>query len=100
MKIERITTYPDGSTESLLKERSMLYQTDLKEYAAEVFGLPYDTYYHLPYELWKHVRQRLSEYEDCMCRDYEQVQEWFGEYLGNVPFNQWVHIYKEWLSSQ
>jgi len=41
---------------SQIKERSLIYQADLKERVAEKNNIPFDSYYDLPYKEWSKIR--------------------------------------------
>ena len=45
---------------SRIKERSMIYQADLKESMARKSNVPLDSYYHLSYVEWAKIRDKKS----------------------------------------
>ena len=44
----------------MVKARAMVFQAELKERAAELLGLPFDTFYRYHYASWTEVRKALK----------------------------------------
>lgn len=86
--------------EAELRSRSEIFNPVEKEHAAEMFGQPLNTYYHLPFKEWVHVSRRMEELIDAMCRDCKAVSEWAGADLSKVAFSEWQGLYDRWLSEQ
>lgn len=75
-----------------LKERSMIFQADAKEYAALLAGLPLDAYYHLPFAEWMKVSGELAADRAAQADHSENVAIFFGlemDAFDSVPFESW-----------
>ena len=56
--------------ERLIKERAMIYDVHEKETAAELIGLPFDTFYHLSFDKWSEICRKLRLFKDRAEREW------------------------------
>lgn len=72
--------------QTAVKARSMIYQVDSKEEAAQAFNRPLDYFYHWSYRNWSRVSKML------VCKRELVMNECVALGIpGNMPFSQFPH---------
>jgi hypothetical protein len=82
-----------------LKERSMIYQCEMKEMVARWFGEPTNKYYDYDLEKWERVRGKFEQESEEMFMNIREVEKYHKlskNSLEALPINQWKDKYRAW----